>query len=181
MTQVFPCVVWLTGLPGAGKSTLAVALEPQLAQRGHRVSRLDGDTQRQGLSADLGFSEVDRDENIRRAGETAALLVDAGVTVVAAFITPARAQRDRLRARMGATRFIEVFVNAPLAVCEGRDPKGLYARARRGLLPDFTGVSADYETPVSPDLEVRTDIDSVEVCVARIIARIDQTQAQRLP
>ncbi|MBF0307042.1 MAG: adenylyl-sulfate kinase [Alphaproteobacteria bacterium] len=148
-------VLWLTGLSGAGKSTLAMALERRLFERGWQVAVLDGDNLRHGLSADLGFSPTDRAENIRRVGEVAALFAKAGVLVVTAFISPYRADRARARAIAGDL-FHEVWVKADLATCEGRDPKGLYARARAGRIPEFTGISAPYETPERPELVLET-------------------------
>jgi len=158
-------VVWLTGLSGAGKSTLALALERRLFDLGWQVYVLDGDNVRHGLCADLGFSPEDRAENIRRVGEVAALMARAGLLVVTAFISPYRSDRDRARAAAG-DGFREVYVKADLATCEARDPKGLYARARSGEIKDFTGVSAPYEAPASPDLVVDTAATPVEACVA---------------
>lgn len=167
------CVVWLTGLSASGKSTLAIELERELFRRGRQVFRLDGDELRHGLCRDLGFSPADRRENIRRIGEVARLFADAGLICVTAFISPYRADRVMARACAPAGQFIEVYVNAPLAVCEQRDPKGLYARARAGELREFTGVSAPYEPPLEPEVEVRTDQQSVAECVAAILARVE--------
>ena len=152
-------VVWLTGLSGAGKSTLAIAAEDHLFRKGYQVYALDGDNVRHGLNATLGFSPDDRAENIRRVGEVAALFAEAGFIVLTAFISPYRSDRARARAaaeRAGAGGFHEVHVRAPLSVCEARDPKGLYRRARAGEIADFTGVSAPYEQPDRPDLTVDT-------------------------
>lgn len=149
-------VLWLTGMSGAGKSTLAELLLPQLAARGLRPTLLDGDHLREGLCADLGFSDADRRENIRRASEVARLMAGAGLTVVAAFISPFQADRDAARRRLPAGRFVEVFVDAPLAVVESRDPKGLYRRARAGQLANFTGIASPYEAPLRPDIHVDT-------------------------
>ncbi len=160
-------VIWLTGLSGAGKSTLAGELERRLFQRGYQAFVLDGDNLRGGLNADLGFGPEDRAENIRRAGELAALLAEAGIIVVTAFISPYRSDRDRARAAARSS-FHEIHVAADLAVCERRDPKGLYRRARRGEIKEFTGVSAPYEPPEAPDLIVRTDEESIETCVDRL-------------
>ena len=158
-------MIWLTGLSGAGKSTLAMALERRLFEAGFQVYALDGDNMRGGLSADLGFAPDDRAENIRRIGEVAALMADAGLIAIAAFISPYRA--DRARARRAADgRFVEVHVRADLATCEARDPKGLYARARAGEIADFTGISAPYEVPEAPELVVDTAANDVETCVA---------------
>lgn len=165
-------IVWLTGLPASGKSTIAVELERELFARGRQVSILDGDNLRHGLCADLGFSEADRTENVRRAGEVAALIAGAGLIVIAAFISPYRAGRAAARAAAPGGRFLEVYVNAPIAVCEARDTKGLYAKARAGEVPDFTGISSPYEAPANPEIELRTDRQSVEECVAAIIAAL---------
>jgi len=148
--------LWFTGLSGSGKSTLARALEEQLVARGVLAYVLDGDNVRHGLCADLGFSPEERIENIRRVGEVAKLLNDAGVVVLTAFISPYRADRARVRALLEPGQFVEVFVDAPLEVCERRDPKGLYRQARSGALPEFTGVSAPYEPPLEPELRVDT-------------------------
>jgi bifunctional enzyme CysN/CysC len=163
-------IVWLTGLSGAGKSTLAVALERRLFDEGRQVCVLDGDIVRTGLCEDLGFSAEDRTENIRRIGEVARLTAGAGLVVIVAFISPFRADRDRVRAGMPEGRFTEVFVNAPLEVCEQRDPKGLYAKARAGELTDFTGISSPYEPPASPEIEVRTDQLSVVEAMECVLA-----------
>ena len=162
-------VVWLTGLSGAGKSTIALELERQLFDLGRSVYVLDGDIVRTGLCSDLSFSERDRHENIRRVGEVARIMADAGLIVIVAFISPFRADRDRVRHICPAGQFVEVFVNAPLAVCEQRDAKGLYARARRGEIPDFTGISSPYEAPTRPELELRTDQLTVAGAVARVV------------
>ncbi|AHF78243.1 Adenylylsulfate kinase [Sodalis praecaptivus] len=147
-------VLWFTGLSGSGKSTLAGALEQALHQRGVSTYLLDGDNVRHGLCRDLGFSDDDRRENIRRVGEVARLMVDAGLIVLTAFISPHRAERQLVRDMLPAGRFIEVFVDTPLAVCEARDPKGLYQKARAGELRNFTGIDAVYEAPQRPDLHL---------------------------
>ena len=152
--------IWMTGLSGSGKSTLAVALEKKLWERGVRAYVLDGDNIRHGLNKDLGFSPKDRNENIRRIGEVAKLFTDASVINVTAFISPYRADRDQVRALMGEGDFIEVFVDCPVEICERRDPKGLYKKARAGELPEFTGISAPYEPPLNPELSVHTDRES---------------------
>lgn len=164
-------IVWLTGLSASGKSTIARALERELFGRGMQVFVLEGDNLRHGLNRNLGFSPEDRSENIRRAAEVAKLLADAGVIVIAAFISPYRADRAAAReiARTGGHPFIEVFVNAPLEVCEARDPKHLYQKARAGQIQDFTGISAPYEPPDAPELELRTDRLAPEQCVARAV------------
>ena len=149
-------VVYLTGLSGSGKSTLATALELRLHAQGLRTFLLDGDELRRGITRDLGFSDADRIENMRRVTEIARLMVDAGLLVITALISPFRAERDAARARFAAGEFIEVFVDAPLAVCEARDPKGLYRRARSGEIPGFTGIDSPYEPPLSPELHLET-------------------------
>lgn len=160
--------VWLTGLSGAGKSTIANALEVQLHRAGRHTYVLDGDNIRQGLSRDLGFSDADRAENIRRVAEVARLFVDAGAIVIVAFISPFRAERAAARALFAAGDFLEVFVDVPLAVAERRDPKGLYRRARSGELRQFTGIDSPYEAPGAPELALPADRLDVEACVARI-------------
>ncbi len=163
-------VLWLTGLSGAGKSTIANALEATLHARGRHTYLLDGDHLRHGLNRDLGFSEEDRTENVRRAAEVARLFVDAGTIVIAAFISPLRAQRDAARALFAPGDFLEVFVDAPLAVAEARDPKGLYRKARSGRLPQFTGIGAPYEPPLAPDLVLPTHEWPLDRCVERLLA-----------
>ena len=164
-------VVWLTGLSGSGKSTLSHALERELFNTNHHVYVLDGDNIRHGLNSNLGFSAEDREENIRRVAEVAKLMADSGTIVITAFISPYRADRRRAReaALQGGCEFIEVFVNAPLEICEQRDPKGLYKKARAGEIKDFTGISAPYEAPADPEVTVHTDRDSLEESVARIM------------
>ncbi|MSU70138.1 MAG: adenylyl-sulfate kinase [Opitutaceae bacterium] len=170
-------VLWFTGLPGSGKSTIATELERRLFQAGKSVFLLDGDNLRQGLCADLGFSTADRSENIRRAAEVAKLFADSGVICLAAFISPLRADREQTRRIMPAGRYAEIFVNAPLEVCKQRDPKGLYARAARGELPEFTGVSAPYEPPADSEINLHTDRESVETCVTRILDFLAKAEA----
>ncbi len=161
-------VLWLTGLSGSGKSTLAVEVERALFAAGYHVYVLDGDNLRHGLNSNLGFSHEDRTENIRRVGEVAALFADAGFICISAFISPYR--EDRAGARRAAGEgYHEIYVEADVATCEKRDPKGLYERARRGEIPDFTGVSAPYEIPESPELSVDTMESSVEESVQRIL------------
>ncbi len=164
-----PRLVWLTGLSGAGKSTIADALDRALAAKGRHATLLDGDNLRHGLNRDLGFTEADRIENIRRAGEVARLMVDAGLFVIAAFISPYRADRALVRALLGDDRFIEVHVDVPLTEAERRDPKGLYRRARAGEIANFTGVSSPYEPPEAPDLRIDTSVTSVDDAVAMIL------------
>ena len=164
--------VWLTGLPGSGKSTLAHAAEALLAAEGVLAYVLDGDNLRFGLNSDLGFSPEDRAENIRRAGEVAALLRDAGAVVLASFVSPYRRDRDRVRSLHPDGSFVEVFVDAPLAVCEQRDPKGLYARARSGAMADVTGVSAPYEAPTDPEMRIDTSTIDVQTASAAVVAEV---------
>jgi bifunctional enzyme CysN/CysC len=162
-------VVWLTGLSASGKSTISADLERELFNLGRHVYTLDGDNVRHGLCSDLGFSARDRKENIRRVGETAKLLADAGLVCITAFISPYREDRDMVRQLMSPGTFIEVYVNAPVNICEQRDPKGLYAKARAHLIKDFTGISAPYEAPFKPEIELHTDQLTVAESVARII------------
>jgi len=163
------CTIWMTGLSGSGKSTLANALDDALWQRGIRSYVLDGDNVRHGLNKDLGFSAEDRTENIRRIGEVAKLFTEAGIINVTAFISPYRADRDRARASQKEGDFIEVFVNASVDECEKRDTKGLYAKARAGQIPEFTGISAPYEEPEKPEVVVHTGGQSVEDSLAVIL------------
>lgn len=151
-----PVTVWLTGLSGAGKSTLAYELEQRLYDQGLSSFVLDGDNLRHKLNRDLGFAPAERTENIRRIAEVAALMNDAGLIVFAALISPLRADRAMARSIIGCTRFIEVHVSTTLKVCEDRDPKGLYDKARAGLIPQFTGISAPYEPPITPDIRIDT-------------------------
>ena len=162
-------VLWLTGLSASGKSTISAELERELFNLGRQVYVLDGDNVRHGLGSDLGFSARDRKENIRRVGETAKLFADAGVVCITAFISPYREDRDMVRGLMPPGMFVEVFVNAPVDVCEQRDPKGLYAKARANLIKDFTGVSAPYEPPLQPEIELRTDQLTPAESVTRIV------------
>ena len=164
--------VWFTGLPGSGKSTLARSVEAALAAEGVLAYVLDGDNLRFGLNSDLGFSPQDRAENIRRAGEASALLRDAGVVVLAAFISPYRQDRDRVRNLHPDGAFMEVFVDAPLSVCEQRDPKGLYTKARAGAIGDLTGVSAPYEEPAGAELRIDTSATDVETASAAVLAEV---------
>lgn len=162
-------IIWLTGLSGSGKSTLATELEWVLCNRGRNCLVLDGDNVRHGLCSDLGFSAEHRKENIRRVGQVAKLFSDAGLISITAFISPYRSDREMVRRLVDPGLFIEVFVNAPLAVCERRDTKGLYARARAGDISEFTGVSAPYEPPLNPEIELRTDQSSPTECVRQIL------------
>jgi len=163
-------VVWLTGLSGSGKSTIAARLEEALLCAGHVAYTLDGDNVRHGLNADLGFSPEDRAENIRRIGEVTALFADAGVIVIAAFISPYRADRDRARAAAPEGSFFEIHLDVPLEVCEARDPKGLYRRAREGEIRDFTGIDAPYEAPERPELVLDATSQTPEASAEAILA-----------
>lgn len=165
-------VVWFTGLSGSGKSTVAVEVERRLVEAGRATYLLDGDNLRFGLNKDLSFSESDRRENIRRIAEVAKLFADAGLIVLAAFISPYREDREALRQSIGEGRFIEVSINTPLSVCEARDTKGLYAKARAGEISDFTGISAPYEEPENPEIAIDTSqvpLDEAAQSVIRII------------
>lgn len=165
--------LWLTGLSGSGKSTLSHRVERRLIERGAFAYVLDGDNVRHGLNKDLGFKPEDRVENIRRIGEVAKLFTDAGAIVLSAFISPYRADRDRVRAIMPDGDFLEIYVAASLEVCESRDPKGLYKKARAGEIPDFTGISAPYEEPLSPELRVDTGASDVDACAEQVIRYLE--------
>lgn len=169
-----PCVLWFTGLSGAGKSTTAAHLTTLLDTLACRSYWLDGDVLRQGLCSDLGFTEADRNENIRRIGEVAKLMMEAGLIVIAATISPFKSMRDAIRTRFADGDFIEVFIDSPLAVCEARDPKGLYRKARAGELKQFTGVSSGYDVPLKPDLHLRTDQQSPTDCAQQIVAYLQE-------
>ncbi|HIC44749.1 MAG TPA: adenylyl-sulfate kinase, partial [Sulfurimonas sp.] len=162
-------VLWLTGLSGSGKTTLANHLERILFDQGKLVYVLDGDKIRNGLSSDLGFSAEDRFENIRRIGEVARLFTDAGLIVIVAFISPFRKDRDSVRMAMTPGRFIEVFVDSPLEICEKRDTKGLYKKARAGMIEDFTGISSPYEPPLSAEVHLRTDKETIDESVGKVL------------
>lgn len=164
-----PATVWFTGLSGSGKSTLAFAVEQALTERGAAAYVLDGDDVRHGLNRDLGFAPADRTENIRRIGEVCRLMHDAGLIVLTAFISPYRADRDAVRDLHPDGGFLEVHVDTPLEVCEARDVKGLYARARTGDIPDFSGISAPYEPPTRPDLTVDTTDQPLDACVTHVL------------
>ena len=167
-------ILWFTGLSGSGKSTLANAVNAVLFERGLATYVLDGDNIRHGLCKDLGFSDADREENIRRIGEVAKLFVDAGVITLTAFVSPFRADRDKARALVADGDFIEVYCAADLAVCEDRDPKGLYAKARAGVIKEFTGISSPYEAPEAPELRVDTGSQSLEESVASVISLLEE-------
>ena len=166
-------VVWFTGLSGAGKSTISAAVEQELAKRGLHTYSLDGDNIRFGLCQDLGFSANDRAENIRRIGEVAALMLDAGLIVLSAFISPARAHRDAVRKRLPDGCFIEVYVATSLEACEARDVKGLYAKARAGEIKGFTGIGDPYEAPENAELCIDTAGNTVDVCVQEVICLLE--------
>ena len=165
-------VVWFTGLPGSGKSTIAVEVEKELNRQGKAVYRLDGDNIRHGLNCDLGFSEADRNENIRRVAEVAALFKDAGLIVLVAFISPYKKMREFARERVGKESFIEVYVKADIGTCAGRDPKGMYEKAIKGEIKDFTGVSSPYEEPEKPEVVVDTRVLSVDASVKLVLDAI---------
>ena len=167
-------VVWFTGLSGSGKSTVSRAVEERLTAAGRLVYVLDGDNVRHGLCADLGFSDEHRTENIRRIGHVAALFADAGVLVLTAFISPFKKDRAQVRDVVGDTDFLEVFVDAPLDVCESRDPKGLYKKARSGDIPEFTGISSPYEAPDDPALRLPTGELSLDECAAAVQTMLEQ-------
>ena len=164
--------VWFTGLSGSGKSSIANRLEQRLFAEGRHTYLLDGDNVRHGLNRDLGFTEADRAENIRRVAEVARLMVDAGLIVLVAFISPFRAERRFARSLFAEGEFIEVFVDTPIEACEARDPKGLYAKARSGALPNFTGIDSPYERPESPEVHLLTSGRSPEECAEQVFARL---------
>jgi bifunctional enzyme CysN/CysC len=168
-----PCIVWFTGLSGAGKSTIANLVEGALAARGFHTYLLDGDNVRHGLNKDLGFTAADRVENVRRVGEVAKLFVDAGLIVLCSFISPFRAERAAVRGLVDGSEFIEIYVKAPLELCETRDPKGLYAKSRAGRLPNFTGIDSPYEAPDNPDLVLDTSATPAAELAQRVIALLE--------
>ena len=167
--QQQPCVLWFTGLSGAGKSTIAGAVEEKLYQRGHHTYLLDGDNVRHGLNGDLGFSDEDRVENIRRIVQAAKLFTDAGLIVLTAFISPFRADRQLVRKLVEQGEFIEVHMNTPLTECEQRDPKGLYQKARDGLIKNFTGIDSEYEAPEAAEIVIKSAEFGIEECADQII------------
>lgn len=166
-------ILWFTGLSGSGKSSLANAVNAGLFERGLATYVLDGDNVRHGLCKDLGFSDADRQENIRRIGEVAKLFLDAGVITLTAFVSPFQADRDRARALVAEGDFIEIYCAAELEVCEGRDPKGLYAKARAGVIKDFTGISSPYEQPEAPELVIDTGGQSLQESAAQVITHLE--------
>ncbi|HBO2457016.1 TPA: adenylyl-sulfate kinase, partial [Pseudomonas aeruginosa] len=169
-------VIWFTGLSGSGKSTVSVALEKALFNEGKQTYRLDGDNVRHGLNKNLGFSPEDRTENIRRIGEVAKLMVDAGSITVTAFISPYKQDRDNVRAILEDDEFIEVYTKCSVEECENRDPKGLYKKARSGEIPEFTGISAPYEAPDHPEIILDTEHESIDQSVDRVIQYLKQHQ-----
>ena len=164
-----PCILWFTGLSGSGKSTIANALEVKLNELRKHTYLLDGDNIRMGLNKGLGFSDEDRIENIRRIGEVSKLFVDAGTIVLTAFISPFQKERDAVRELVKEDEFIEVFIDTPLEVCESRDPKGLYKKARKGEIPNFTGISSPYEAPTEPEIHILNDKISIEDVTEQIL------------
>jgi len=165
-----PCLLWYTGLSGSGKSTVANAVDTMLFNRGHHSYLLDGDNVRHGLNGDLGFSDDERIENIRRISEVAKLFIDSGLIVSTAFISPFATDRAMASTLLKEGEFIEVYIDTPIDVCEQRDPKGLYKKARAGEIKDFTGIDSTYDVPVSPTIHVITDEKSIEQCAAQVIA-----------
>ncbi len=172
--QQRPTALWFTGLSGAGKSTIANLVERELHRRGHHTYMLDGDNVRHGLNADLGFTDADRVENIRRVSEVAKLMVDAGLIVIVSFISPFRAERAMARSLFAEQEFLEVYVDTPLAVAEERDPKGLYAKARRGDLVNFTGIDSPYEPPEQAEIHLLTTELSAADAAGTVVERLDQ-------
>jgi bifunctional enzyme CysN/CysC len=176
-----PVLVWFTGLPAAGKSSIANRVERRLSDAGRHSYLLDGDNLRHGLNQDLGFSPADRSENLRRVGEVARLMLDAGLIVLAALVSPSRSDRERIRALLAPGEFIEVFVDTPLALAEARDPKGLYRRARRGELPGFTGIDAPYEAPERPALRIDTACSSIDAAADAVMQLLHQQAVMTPP
>ncbi len=174
------CVIWLTGLPSSGKSTLAHEIEAKLYEMGKRTYVLDGDNIRHGLNHNLGFSPEDREENIRRVGEVAKLFADAGIIALAAFIAPYREDRDNIKNSMSDGEFIELYVKCSVSECENRDPKGMYKKAREGEIKEFTGVSAPYEEPANPEIIVDTEKHTLEECANQVIDYLEQKQILRI-
>ncbi|NIY84971.1 adenylyl-sulfate kinase [Vibrio hepatarius] len=174
LKQQKPVILWFTGLSGAGKSTVAGALENKLAEQGYHTYLLDGDNVRHGLCSDLGFSEQDRRENIRRIGELAKLMADAGLIVLSAFISPHRAERQLVREMVPEGEFLEVYVNTSLEVCEQRDPKGLYKKARAGEIRNFTGIDSDYEAPINPEIDLLAGEKAIDELVEDCIQILKQ-------
>lgn len=171
-----PCLLWFTGLSGSGKSTIANALDVALHERGYHTFLLDGDNVRHGLCSDLGFSDDDRVENIRRVGEVCKLFADAGLIVMSAFISPFTSDRRMVRKLFPAGEFIEVFMDAPLETCESRDPKGLYKKARAGEIKHFTGIDSPYDVPSHPEIRLDTSQSTVDECVDSLIAYLQERE-----
>lgn len=164
-----PCILWFTGLSASGKSTIANAVEIELFKRGNKTYLLDGDNVRLGLNKDLGFSQEDRVENIRRIGEVSKLFVDSGLIVLTAFISPFKTERELAKSLVEKDEFIEIFIDTPIRICESRDPKGFYKKARQGLIKNFTGVDSPYENPEKPNIHIKTDEVSIEDSVKIIL------------
>lgn len=162
-------VIWMTGLSGSGKTTIAIALERELQKQNFFTQILDGDNIRAGINNNLGFSDADRTENIRRISEVAKLFLNCGVITICCFVSPTEAIRNQAKEIIGENNFIEIFINTPIEICEKRDVKGLYAKARKGEIKDFTGINAPFETPINPAIEVKTENRKVEDCVNEII------------
>ncbi len=167
------CVLWFTGLSGSGKSTIANAVEALLNKKSVHTYLLDGDNVRHGLNGDLGFSDEDRVENIRRVGEVSNLFVDAGLVVLTAFISPFYADRAQARSKVPEGKFLEVFIDTPIEICESRDPKGLYKKARQGEIKNFTGIDSEYDAPVNPEIHIKTQDRSIEACAKEIIGQLE--------
>ena len=174
LKQQTPAILWFTGLSGSGKSTVANAVESKLLSLGKHSYLLDGDNVRHGLNRDLGFGDTDRAENIRRIGEVAKLFVDSGTLVLTAFISPFVSDREQARALVENGQFLEVFVDTPLSICEQRDPKGLYKKARAGEIKNFTGIDSAYEAPTSPEIHLLTEGKSVEECAEFVVAELER-------
>jgi adenylylsulfate kinase len=168
-----PKLIWLTGLSGSGKSTLASGLEYYLFEAGFKVYLLDGDNIRKGINKDLGFSPADRTENIRRIAEVSKLMLDAGLIIISAFISPFRVDREMVKEIVGEERFTEVFIDCPLEVCEKRDTKGLYKKARQGFIRDFTGIGSPYEIPEHPNLVIHTHMESIDESLSKLINHVE--------
>jgi adenylylsulfate kinase len=168
-----PRLVWFTGLSGSGKTTLALHLEHYLFNHGYKIYLLDGDNLRNGLNKDLGFTKIDRKENMRRVGEVAKIMLDAGLIVLCAFISPYEEERNFVKELIGETRFSEVFLDCPLQVCEQRDTKGLYAKARQGIIPNFTGISDPYEPPKAPALKIDTAVYTIDQSLNQLLSYLE--------
>jgi len=168
-----PAILWFTGLSGSGKSTVANAVERKLLALNKHSYLLDGDNVRHGLNKDLSFTDAERIENIRRIGEVSKLFVDSGLLVLTAFISPFQSDREQVRNQIADKQFIEIFIDTPLSVCESRDPKGLYKKARAGEIKHFTGIDSDYETPAAPEIHVQTANYSIDECAEQIIKYLD--------